>query len=65
VIKNDTGILHDLLNIFRREYYEDKKRGQQSDPMLLGVGTCMTAIGVMMSLSAFNLRHGECKGWSR
>ena len=62
----DSGLLHDLRNVFRHGYYEDKKRGRQNDHMLLGMGACMTAIGVMMSLSAFSRMHPEAnRSWSR
>lgn len=65
-LPSDGSIIHDLLHIFRKQYYEDKKRGERDDHMLLGMGSCMTAIGVMMAMSAFNRIRGQNRsGWSR
>jgi hypothetical protein len=46
----DDGLLNDLHHLFRREYYQSKRRGERNDTMLAFMGVTLVAMGSMMIL---------------
>lgn len=60
----DSGVVNGLYYLFRRMYFESKRRGEQNDQMLMLMGGCLTVMDCAMSMKAFNRIKGG-KGRSR